>query len=988
MLLFMTVLLISIANCALIGSASDEDKKEPPYINLVDEAGELYQASSEYYNADGNHVDSEGYARWGEIYIEFNTECDIYLEEFVDGQWREFGFSETWLYVYKEGPWGKSRLDITVYRNDGPVDRQARIKITASHPDIDITRYVYITQSRRTWPSMGLSEFSLTAPPTGDSFEVTLTMRGTWDAVAESGLVVHKGDYKFTLVALPNTSDSFTPRVMRVDVTSPTEQAPDDQIIVTQAPILALDSYSWAPGRSEERSTKVVKVAAPDSEPWSVLEDETSSWLEVTPAADNKSFSVRMKEKNPSEEPRDGTVVIQSSYGSLTREFKVTQLGKPILRLGTDETWYPTSSSTSKTFQVIADGITWEASVSDWLKLGEVKGGNGPAEITVTVDPTSLSRDNGEIRIEGIDIYGDSLSDSIAVEQYLSDNVIDVSNSSVTSGDNWRLENGVFYVSGDATLTGSSSGNRVVIGGGTSARPHLVTIQNLTISSQSGSPIQLGSGAHVILVLSDNNSLSGNGIYAGLSTTGANLTIRAGRGSASLTATAWDGAAIGGNGGNRGAQSGRLAGGRGDDGSSGGNITIEGGNITATSTYGAGIGGGKAGNGGYGDTVYAGGNGGNGGAGANLSIHGGVITARSTHSAAIGGGRYGSGGDTDLSDANNGDDGSTGSLGYITLPQNYIFQLGGDGVDRRPPEERFSLNNAHRHIKINAALSLFRNHYNIPGTKHTVEVEVLVNNAWSVTKVQSSNGDTGWMEIVPMEGNTAGILTITADNNNTGAVRDGFVTVSCNGMEETVTIVQPYIRETTVEETMPVSIQEPDQQVAFAFTPQRRRMYAVTAREFGNDQPEITLYDDGNEALGIGETEVVYMFEAGETYYILAGLADEATGEYQLSIDPYYEQWSAGKNYTAGEMLEYGTDANGSPVLYIVFQNHTSAAHWLPSAATSLYKKIEIPEWTQPLNAIDAYMAGEKVMYKGKRWISEIDGNVWAPGTHGWKIFE
>ncbi len=760
----------------------------------------------------------------------------------------------------------------------------------------------------------------------------------------------------------------------------------DDGVEAAQAPGLALASYSWAPDRSEERSTKVVNVSAPDNESWSVL--ETSYWLAVTPAADHKSFSVRIKDKNPGEGPREGKVVIQSGYGGLTREFKVTQMGKPFLRLGTDETWYPTSDSSSKAFQVIADGITWTASVSDWLELGEVKNGKGSAEITVTVGSTSVSRDNGEIRVEGTDIYGGFHSDSIAVEQYLSYNVIDVSNSSITSGDSWRLENGVFYISGDATLTGTSNdGNRVVIDGGTSARPVRVTFQDLTISSGSGSPVQLGSGTHAIIVLNGSNALTGNVIYAGLSTTGANLTIRAGRGSASLAATAWEGAAIGGNGGKRGAEADRLSGGRGSDGSSGGTITIEGGTIIATSTYGAGIGGGKAGNGGYGNLFWSGGDGGNGGAGADLHIAGGVIIAGSIHSAAIGGGRYGAGGDSDLGSDNDGSDGTTGHEGYITLPSNYVFQLG-DGKDRRPPAERFSLDGAHRNVKINASLNLFREFYEISGIRTVMEVEVTANDTWSVVEVGSSNGDIGWLEISPMEGTGAGIITITADNNNTGAVRDGFITVNSGGMERKITIVQLRIMRSTLDERVQANIEDADQQIAFSFTPQKRRMYKITAQEYGDNHPYITVFDAGNEVLESGEIDVEYMFEAGETYYILTGLAAEEIGEYQLSIDPYYEQWASGKNYTAGEILEYGTNVNGSPVLYIVLQNHTSAAHWLPGAATSLYKKMEIPEWTQPLNAVDAYPAGEKVMYKGKRWISEIDGNVWAPGTYGWKIFE
>lgn len=192
MLLFITVLLIVIANLTLIGSASEIE--DPPYINLVDYWGEPYQDESELYDADGRHVDAYGIMDFGEIYVNSNISWDIYLEEFVDGQWWEFSGFDTWLHVSRMGPWDNEELDITVDRYDGSVDRKARIRISDAdfHPDVDITRYVYITQKKRTWDTMGLSAYKLTALPTGDNFEVTLTMRGVWDVTADSGLEVNR----------------------------------------------------------------------------------------------------------------------------------------------------------------------------------------------------------------------------------------------------------------------------------------------------------------------------------------------------------------------------------------------------------------------------------------------------------------------------------------------------------------------------------------------------------------------------------------------------------------------------------------------------------------------------------------------------------------------------------------------------------------------------------------------------------------------------
>lgn len=44
----------------------------------------------------------------------------------------------------------------------------------------------------------------------------------------------------------------------------------------------------------------------------------------------------------------------------------------------------------------------------------------------------------------------------------------------------------------------------------------------------------------------------------------------------------------------------------------------------------------------------------------------------------------------------------------------------------------------------------------------------------------------------------------------------------------------------------------------------------------------------------------------------------------------------------------------------------------------------EWPEWVQPKGAHDAYSKGSKVQHIGKKWISNIDSNVWEPGVSGW----
>ena len=45
----------------------------------------------------------------------------------------------------------------------------------------------------------------------------------------------------------------------------------------------------------------------------------------------------------------------------------------------------------------------------------------------------------------------------------------------------------------------------------------------------------------------------------------------------------------------------------------------------------------------------------------------------------------------------------------------------------------------------------------------------------------------------------------------------------------------------------------------------------------------------------------------------------------------------------------------------------------------------QLNEWVQPTGAHDAYQKRDKVLHKGKEWISLIDANVWEPGVSGWR---
>ena len=72
-------------------------------------------------------------------------------------------------------------------------------------------------------------------------------------------------------------------------------------------------------------------------------------------------------------------------------------------------------------------------------------------------------------------------------------------------------------------------------------------------------------------------------------------------------------------------------------------------------------------------------------------------------------------------------------------------------------------------------------------------------------------------------------------------------------------------------------------------------------------------------------------------------------------------------------------------LLYKCVQAHTSQADWTPDKVPALFVRTSVeewPEWVQPTGAHDAYSKGDKVSYQQKHWISQIDGNVWAPPTY------
>lgn len=163
----------------------------------------------------------------------------------------------------------------------------------------------------------------------------------------------------------------------------------------------------------------------------------------------------------------------------------------------------------------------------------------------------------------------------------------------------------------------------------------------------------------------------------------------------------------------------------------------------------------------------------------------------------------------------------------------------------------------------------------------------------------------------------------------------------------------------------------------------------------------VYLLTDAGRAEGVAYRGTPYLFadgtivcevDAGET----VRSSSEAVGVAFVtlaeagSIDPVtasehaelFAPWACPVAYKTGNIRE----RNGK--LYKCLQDHTSQETWTPEDSPSLWVGIsdpaeEWPEWSQPVGSTDAYAKGAKVSHNGKHWTSNVDANVWEPGTAG-----
>lgn len=120
------------------------------------------------------------------------------------------------------------------------------------------------------------------------------------------------------------------------------------------------------------------------------------------------------------------------------------------------------------------------------------------------------------------------------------------------------------------------------------------------------------------------------------------------------------------------------------------------------------------------------------------------------------------------------------------------------------------------------------------------------------------------------------------------------------------------------------------------------------------------------------------------------------TDEQAMEIATVYPGWAVNTAYAVGTMVVYGENEVGDPQLYRCVQAHTSQADWTPPATPALWTAIglapdDVPVWSQPTGAHDAYNKGDRVHYPDADspiYVSLIDGNVYSPEAYpaGWEL--
>lgn len=125
-----------------------------------------------------------------------------------------------------------------------------------------------------------------------------------------------------------------------------------------------------------------------------------------------------------------------------------------------------------------------------------------------------------------------------------------------------------------------------------------------------------------------------------------------------------------------------------------------------------------------------------------------------------------------------------------------------------------------------------------------------------------------------------------------------------------------------------------------------------------------------------------------ELYNLLDGTLSTAPADVAQNNVDWYKEWKPQVDVAKGERQWELVD--GEKILFECIAPAGLPAGnnlYKPSETPAIWKRVwleEWPEWRQPLGSHDAYSKGAKVTHNAKKWISNVDANVWEPGVYGW----
>ena len=120
-----------------------------------------------------------------------------------------------------------------------------------------------------------------------------------------------------------------------------------------------------------------------------------------------------------------------------------------------------------------------------------------------------------------------------------------------------------------------------------------------------------------------------------------------------------------------------------------------------------------------------------------------------------------------------------------------------------------------------------------------------------------------------------------------------------------------------------------------------------------------------------------YMAEAKAIRASINGLAQGQPDEKIIDNKAAFPFWNGGGFFMkAGNYVQYENE------VYKVLQDHTTQDDWKPNVATSLFSIVTVEQWKE-WKPNTSYTKGTKVTHINKRWISNIDNNIWEPGAIG-----